>query len=210
MVGWLDPISIATNAYTIVIHPYFISLINSFFGFLHKFHFISFVSDPVHAFLKEALFALHAPFFRGHVVFLIVISAIIFLGLFYKRYWCRNLCPLGALLALLSGWSIFKRGIVGSFHKVSAKYMPLYVAEFQFRYNNRFNADKAVDFKKSLNKRQFRGKTISLTTYYTYLRYLRKFFTWLSWQQGYRRKITPDIIDYLKTTDKVILQRMIN
>ncbi len=38
-------------------------------------------------------------------------------------------------------WSIFKRGIVGSFHKVSAKYMPLYVAEFQFRYNNRMNAD---------------------------------------------------------------------
>jgi hypothetical protein len=29
-------------------------------------------------------------------------------------------------------WSIFKRG---------AKYMALYVAEFQFRYNNRFNAD---------------------------------------------------------------------
>jgi hypothetical protein len=38
-------------------------------------------------------------------------------------------------------WSIFKRGIVGSFHKVSAKYMPLYVAEFQFRYNNRHNPD---------------------------------------------------------------------
>jgi transposase-like protein len=38
-------------------------------------------------------------------------------------------------------WSIFKRGIVGSFHKVSRKYMPLYVAEFQFRYNNRFNPD---------------------------------------------------------------------
>src|SRR5262249_44272528 len=33
-------------------------------------------------------------------------------------------------------WSIFKRGVVGTFHKVSAKYMPLYVAEFQFRYNN--------------------------------------------------------------------------
>jgi hypothetical protein len=34
-------------------------------------------------------------------------------------------------------WSILKRGIVGSFHKLSAKYMPLYVAEFQLRYNNR-------------------------------------------------------------------------
>ncbi|HVP87613.1 MAG TPA: IS1595 family transposase [Casimicrobiaceae bacterium] len=38
-------------------------------------------------------------------------------------------------------WSIVKRGIVGTFHKVSAKYLPLYVAEFQFRYNNRYNED---------------------------------------------------------------------
>ena len=38
-------------------------------------------------------------------------------------------------------WSILKRGVVGTFHKVSAKYLPLYIAEFQFRYNNRNNPD---------------------------------------------------------------------
>jgi hypothetical protein len=37
-------------------------------------------------------------------------------------------------------WSLIKRGVVGTFHKVR-KYLPLYVAEFEFRYNNRLNTD---------------------------------------------------------------------
>ena len=38
-------------------------------------------------------------------------------------------------------WSIVKRGIMGTFHKVSANYLPLYVNEFEFRYNHRNNQD---------------------------------------------------------------------
>ena len=38
-------------------------------------------------------------------------------------------------------WSIVKRGIVGTFHKVRKKYLHLYVNEFEFRYNQRLNAD---------------------------------------------------------------------
>jgi transposase-like protein len=38
-------------------------------------------------------------------------------------------------------WSLLKRGIMGTFHHVSKKYLPLYLAEFQFRFNNRHEAD---------------------------------------------------------------------
>lgn len=38
-------------------------------------------------------------------------------------------------------WSLLKCGIMGSFHKVSCKYLSLYVAEFEFKYNNRNNTD---------------------------------------------------------------------
>jgi hypothetical protein len=42
---------------------------------------------------------------------------------------------------LKASGSIFQREVMGTFHKMSAKYMPRYVSEFQFRYNNRENAD---------------------------------------------------------------------
>ncbi len=38
-------------------------------------------------------------------------------------------------------WSLLKRGIIGTFHNVGRKYLPLYVAEFEWRYNNRDNQD---------------------------------------------------------------------
>lgn len=34
-------------------------------------------------------------------------------------------------------WSLFKRGVIGSFHKVSAKHLPRYLAEFTYRFNYR-------------------------------------------------------------------------
>jgi transposase-like protein len=40
-----------------------------------------------------------------------------------------------------SFWSLLKRGVIGTNHNVSKAYLPLYLAEFSFRHNNRENRD---------------------------------------------------------------------
>ncbi len=40
-----------------------------------------------------------------------------------------------------SFWALLKRGIVGTYHQVSRDYLPLYLAEFTFRHNERRNPD---------------------------------------------------------------------
>ena len=40
-------------------------------------------------------------------------GSILALGYFSRRYWCRSLCPLGALLGLLARWGIWRRQVEG-------------------------------------------------------------------------------------------------
>jgi len=42
-------------------------------------------------------------------------------------------------------WSLLKRGVVGTFHQVSKEYLPLYLAEFSYRHNNRKNPNIFAD-----------------------------------------------------------------
>ncbi len=38
-------------------------------------------------------------------------------------------------------WSLLKRGVIGTYHNVSKKYLPLYLNEFSWRFNHRKDPD---------------------------------------------------------------------
>jgi len=42
-------------------------------------------------------------------------------------------------------WSLLKRGVIGTYHHVSKDYLPMYVNEFSFRFNNRKNGNMFAD-----------------------------------------------------------------
>ncbi|HHT9137141.1 MAG TPA: DUF6599 family protein, partial [Candidatus Wunengus sp. YC60] len=112
--GWFDPLSIATSVYAISIHPYIVNLIGGLFGYLDAIPLVGYFFTFIHKFIQEILFAYHAPFFRAHGILLVVFVLLISAGMVFRRYWCRNICPMGALLALFSEWTIFKRAVSSS------------------------------------------------------------------------------------------------
>lgn len=65
-----------------------------------------------------------------------------------------------------------------------------------------FNEKKAREFKKWLAIKKHRNTTMSLSTQYTRLTKLIKFFEWLSQQNGYKSRISTDDISYLQMSKK--------
>jgi transposase-like protein len=51
-----------------------------------------------------------------------------------------------------SFWSLIKRGVVGTYHHVSKDYLPLYLNEFSWRFNNRKNPDMFADLIQSIDR----------------------------------------------------------
>lgn len=87
----LDPITIITRAFTFAVYP--IAQMGAHaIGMQSRF----FPADVQY-------------FFRLNFLAAAIFIAIIGLNSISRRYWCRNLCPLGALLALLSKVSLIRR-----------------------------------------------------------------------------------------------------
>ncbi len=96
----MDPIAFLTRFYTFVIYPLIITVINLFLDLLRPlFQGLGWVT----------LSHLHypQPVYYMSVITLLIFGGIIALNRLTPRFWCRYLCPLGALLSLISPLGTF-------------------------------------------------------------------------------------------------------
>ena len=112
---WLaDPLSIVTRSYGVIIYPYFSYITRSTFDTLYRVKGVNLISEPIYGVFRNYLLPLQQPTSRMLMLFFSVFAVIIVLSILQRRFWCRNLCPLGALLGLLSTRLSFWRRRVNS------------------------------------------------------------------------------------------------
>lgn len=96
--GWVDPISIATRTYTALAYPL---ISGAAAGALGGYGSESFAGQA-YSWLQEHGLPVETPAFDYWWLIAALFAGLLALQVMGERFWCRNLCPLGALLALFS------------------------------------------------------------------------------------------------------------
>lgn len=111
--GLVDPLSLLIRSLSISIYPLFNYGVRSFFDAIYSVNpfGLAAASEPVYTALKKTVLSFEQPAFDQSALIGALFLFILGLNLIEKRFWCKYLCPLGALLGILSRYSFLKRSV---------------------------------------------------------------------------------------------------
>jgi polyferredoxin len=98
MIHWFDPLTLIYRFYTFSVYPVVI-------------HTLDFVQKYIPALSGVKLSHAEVSFGRAGMVFLGLITGLAVLNKYQKRFNCRNICPLGALLSLAGRFSMLQKTV---------------------------------------------------------------------------------------------------
>jgi polyferredoxin len=114
VIGWLDPFSLLVRSLGLSILPGTDYALNAVLGAMEhsRFASVQMVGSGLHFIFGALLLGFKQPYFRQGIWLGILFIFLLALNFRVTRFWCRALCPLGALLGIVSRWSIL--GLVKS------------------------------------------------------------------------------------------------
>lgn len=104
--GWLDPISFFYRSLTTAVFPAINAGIVALFTGVYNANpgigslRLAAASEPVYDLLRRHFLAVKQPHFFGGVLIGFLFAGVVALNFYRARFWCRYVCPLGALLAV--------------------------------------------------------------------------------------------------------------
>ncbi|MCX5891317.1 MAG: 4Fe-4S binding protein [Deltaproteobacteria bacterium] len=110
LIGLFDPLSLLYRSLAIVLYPAF------GYGVEHAALVLyrlgppaTYVSEPVYQFFKAALLPFRSLLYLMPFLTLALFALVVAAERLDRRFWCRALCPLGALYGLLARFSLLRR-----------------------------------------------------------------------------------------------------
>ncbi len=104
LAGYLDPLSFLTRSFALAVLPAMAQTLSGLGGALYGLGAAG-LARSISQVLQN--WTIHVTFVQGFSVGLLFLGAIA-LNARKERFWCRYLCPTGALLGLLSRWNLLK------------------------------------------------------------------------------------------------------
>jgi MauM/NapG family ferredoxin protein len=113
LVGIMDPISLLIRSLSLAVYPLIQYATASVFNTLYAWHLpvVTDLSESIYALLKKGFLSFQQPFFRQAVSIGLLFFGILALNFLEKRFWCKYLCPLGALLGFFSKYALLNRSV---------------------------------------------------------------------------------------------------
>ncbi|MFH1215759.1 MAG: 4Fe-4S binding protein [Pseudomonadota bacterium] len=110
LAGYVDPFSILVRGFTFALYPALDHGVTAFFTFTYQHgpDWLNAVTEPVYALLKDHILPFRSMVYSLSLFSLLLLLIVIGLSYLERRFFCRNVCPLGGLLALVSRFSVLR------------------------------------------------------------------------------------------------------
>ncbi len=105
--GWLDPFSFFYRSMTMAVFPAINAGLEHFFGWIYQVDpgvgklRLTLVSEPIYRALKYYFLTVGQPHYFWSMLLGVLFGLVALLNFYRARFWCKYICPLGALLGVV-------------------------------------------------------------------------------------------------------------